>query len=411
RTAFKLLLLAAATVLVVLLLRHWMATKQYVFSREDVAKLAKQYAGQDHEQAFSKVVVELRRRYPGHILPDEDLQWVFVNAGVGWAPCVSSTLRSPSTCCCSAPRGTQEDTQATPSCDPSARPRRSSGAPGRGWWNTAAASSRPRWDSLWRTLCSARRISSPCSTPSASTPGACCWRPARCSPRPGPPEGRAVGAAPHKRSPKPAERRLPNISSQPRRRSGNRPRSTHSPSPVQHLTHTRPAAGQGRCHDDSLAFQEESSSAQPDSSDFGLNISSITGGAADSAANGKVPRRSAFAHFSSHRKSKITRDERGTGLTQTTQLILDGFQGLRMQGKGRTNDGGRGGGSEHMDIHTDNPSVRWDDIIGLEDAKQLVKEAVVYPIKYPQLFTGLVSPWKALLLYGPPGEAPTSSFP
>lgn len=39
--------------------------------------------GQDHEQAFSKVVVELRKRYPGHILPDEDLQWVFVNAG-GW---------------------------------------------------------------------------------------------------------------------------------------------------------------------------------------------------------------------------------------------------------------------------------------------------------------------------------------
>ncbi|CAF92836.1 unnamed protein product, partial [Tetraodon nigroviridis] len=34
-----------------------------------------------------------------------------------------------------------------------------------------------------------------------------------------------------------------------------------------------------------------------------------------------------------------------------------------------------------QDIHTDNPSVRWDDIIGLEDAKQLVKEAVVYPIK------------------------------
>ena len=29
------------------------------------------------------MVVELRRKYPGHILPDEDLQWVFVNAG-GW---------------------------------------------------------------------------------------------------------------------------------------------------------------------------------------------------------------------------------------------------------------------------------------------------------------------------------------
>lgn len=40
-------------------------------------------SGQDHEQAFAKVVVELRKRYPGHILDDEDLQWVFVNAG-GW---------------------------------------------------------------------------------------------------------------------------------------------------------------------------------------------------------------------------------------------------------------------------------------------------------------------------------------
>ncbi|XP_030422310.1 sigma non-opioid intracellular receptor 1-like [Gopherus evgoodei] len=39
--------------------------------------------GLDHEQAFSKIIVELRKKHPGHILPDEDLQWVFVNAG-GW---------------------------------------------------------------------------------------------------------------------------------------------------------------------------------------------------------------------------------------------------------------------------------------------------------------------------------------
>uniref|UniRef100_A0A671T8P1 Katanin p60 subunit A-like 2 n=1 Tax=Sinocyclocheilus anshuiensis TaxID=1608454 RepID=A0A671T8P1_9TELE len=55
------------------------------------------------------------------------------------------------------------------------------------------------------------------------------------------------------------------------------------------------------------------------------------------------------------------------------------------------------------DIYLHNPNVRWDDIIGLEDAKRLVKEAVIYPIKYPQLFTGILSPWKGLLLYGPPG--------
>lgn len=42
----KLLVFAGVTVLVVLLLRHWMATKQYVFNKEDVARLAKQYAGE-----------------------------------------------------------------------------------------------------------------------------------------------------------------------------------------------------------------------------------------------------------------------------------------------------------------------------------------------------------------------------
>ena len=34
-----------------------------------------------------------------------------------------------------------------------------------------------------------------------------------------------------------------------------------------------------------------------------------------------------------------------------------------------------------QDIYLENPDVRWDDIIGLDTAKQLVKEAVVYPIK------------------------------
>uniref|UniRef100_A0A6Q2XYW7 Katanin p60 ATPase-containing subunit A-like 2 n=1 Tax=Esox lucius TaxID=8010 RepID=A0A6Q2XYW7_ESOLU len=59
------------------------------------------------------------------------------------------------------------------------------------------------------------------------------------------------------------------------------------------------------------------------------------------------------------------------------------------------------------DIYLHNPAVRWDNIIGLQAAKRLVKEAVVYPIKYPQLFTGILSPWKGLLLYGPPGTGKT----
>ena len=34
-----------------------------------------------------------------------------------------------------------------------------------------------------------------------------------------------------------------------------------------------------------------------------------------------------------------------------------------------------------QDIYSHNPDVRWNDIIGLDTAKRLVKEAVVYPIK------------------------------
>nr|XP_058896979.1 katanin p60 ATPase-containing subunit A-like 2 isoform X3 [Kogia breviceps] len=59
------------------------------------------------------------------------------------------------------------------------------------------------------------------------------------------------------------------------------------------------------------------------------------------------------------------------------------------------------------DIYLHNPDIKWNDIIGLDAAKRLVKEAVVYPIRYPQLFTGILSPWKGLLLYGPPGTGKT----
>lgn len=33
--------------------------------------------------AYQKIHRELQRRYPGHILEESDLQWIFMNAG-GW---------------------------------------------------------------------------------------------------------------------------------------------------------------------------------------------------------------------------------------------------------------------------------------------------------------------------------------
>lgn len=130
RWAWAALLLAAAAVLAQVVWL-WLGTQSFVFQREEIAQLARQYAGEptddraservegrvlgrpepsweferrlsrvrsgagsdpvvplpppglDHELAFSRLIVELRRLHPGHVLPDEELQWVFVNAG-GW---------------------------------------------------------------------------------------------------------------------------------------------------------------------------------------------------------------------------------------------------------------------------------------------------------------------------------------
>lgn len=39
-------------------------------------------------------------------------------------------------------------------------------------------------------------------------------------------------------------------------------------------------------------------------------------------------------------------------------------------------------------IVMEKPNVRWNDVAGLEGAKEALKEAVILPIKFPHLFTG-----------------------
>ncbi|ADC46286.1 cell division control protein Cdc48 [Methanobrevibacter ruminantium M1] len=54
------------------------------------------------------------------------------------------------------------------------------------------------------------------------------------------------------------------------------------------------------------------------------------------------------------------------------------------------------------------PNVTWDDVGGLDDAKQELKEAVEWPLKYPNKFKEFgVRPPKGTLLYGIPGTGKT----
>lgn len=53
-------------------------------------------------------------------------------------------------------------------------------------------------------------------------------------------------------------------------------------------------------------------------------------------------------------------------------------------------------------VHT--KDVTWDDIAGLAEAKDIIQEVVVLPLLNPNLFQGLRSAPKGILLFGPPGK-------
>ncbi|HEC75883.1 MAG TPA: AAA family ATPase [Thermoplasmatales archaeon] len=64
--------------------------------------------------------------------------------------------------------------------------------------------------------------------------------------------------------------------------------------------------------------------------------------------------------------------------------------------------------SAMREVIIETPNVKWEDIGGLQKAKQQLREAVEWPMKYNELFHHMdAQPPKGILLYGPPGTGKT----
>ncbi len=64
--------------------------------------------------------------------------------------------------------------------------------------------------------------------------------------------------------------------------------------------------------------------------------------------------------------------------------------------------------STMREVLIEKPNVKWDDIGALENAKQELKEAVEWPLKYSKVFAHMNAvPPRGILMYGPPGTGKT----
>ena len=61
---------------------------------------------------------------------------------------------------------------------------------------------------------------------------------------------------------------------------------------------------------------------------------------------------------------------------------------------------------EH-EIILNKPATLWSDIAGLGYIKKVINETIIYPMQRPDIFRGLRSPSKGILLFGPPGTGKT----
>ncbi len=64
--------------------------------------------------------------------------------------------------------------------------------------------------------------------------------------------------------------------------------------------------------------------------------------------------------------------------------------------------------SAMREVLVETPNIKWNDVGGLDEVKQELREMVEWPMKYPENFIRMgIKPPKGILLYGPPGTGKT----
>ncbi|XP_019224267.1 PREDICTED: katanin p60 ATPase-containing subunit A-like 2 [Nicotiana attenuata] len=156
------------------------------------------------------------------------------------------------------------------------------------------------------------------------------------------------------------------------------------------------------CYD--AKFGRKKDSAAEDAADNGEAVYNGNSSTVTSNGNGHVKKTSDLSIYEQYNQANNGSSAHSNGVLSAggdrkpQRSLLPPFESAEMRALGE---------SLIRDIIRGSPDVKWESIKGLENAKRLLKEAVVMPIKYPKYFTGLLSPWKGILLFGPPGTGKT----
>lgn len=177
----------------------------------------------------------------------------------------------------------------------------------------------------------------------------------------------------------------------------NMPVHALQPNQRQHSSHRLQGHGSRGSSSGSLAHQKGDLHGLSSSSSIGI------------ARNGQA---STDTSADEHNGTKCNR--RSSQAATTASNIRNTSNATNGASQVATGERGKGGGIDpeladaiERDVVESSPSVHWNDIAGVKEAKRLLKEAVVLPLWMPDFFQGIRRPWKGVLMFGPPGTGKT----